>query len=65
MRFYKEVLYGAYCHTCQFRDKDEDEEPCCLCVAVNARVDGHKPIGYKKDENVEETEENNGTGERV
>ena len=42
----KEVMYGKYCPTCQFKDVDEANEPCEECLEQFFRDGSEKPVKY-------------------
>lgn len=43
----KEVDYGEYCHLCIHFDKQENEWPCCECMANSVQMDSHKPERFE------------------
>lgn len=47
---YKEVYFGQYCQTCEYRDLAEIREPCDECLNNPVNVYSHKPVFYKKKE---------------
>lgn len=46
----KEVYFHQWCRTCQFKDKNEHDDPCDECLGHPYNYDSHKPVGYKEDE---------------
>lgn len=42
----KEVYFGLYCSTCQYRDESEDNEPCRECLLHPSNEDSHQPINF-------------------
>lgn len=44
----KEVRFDLYCHTCEAKDKKEDEHPCDECLVEAVNLYSHKPVNYKE-----------------
>lgn len=49
---YKEVYFEQYCKTCEFSDAKETDEPCCDCLNEPVNLYSHKPVSWKKNEEV-------------
>lgn len=49
-RFDKIVDFQKYCQTCKYKDTNEADVPCCICLTVPARPLSHKPIEWKEAE---------------
>lgn len=47
----KEVDFYKYCKTCQYKNAQEQEEPCCYCVAEPVNQWSHEPVKYKERKN--------------
>lgn len=47
----KEVFFYEYCPKCQYYRNEEEDYPCCDCLAVPSRQDSHKPEYYKEKDN--------------
>ena len=47
----KEVDFYKYCKTCQYKNAQESEEPCCYCVAEPINQWSHKPTKWKERKN--------------
>lgn len=45
---YKEVYFDQYCKTCKHSDAEEEEEPCCSCLAEPTNLYSHKPVMWKE-----------------
>lgn len=45
---YKEVYFDKYCEKCEYKDKKEEEEPCCDCIAEPVNLHSHKPVKFKE-----------------
>lgn len=46
------VEYEKWCNTCKFRNKNEDEEPCDMCLSEPVKEDGKRPVYYVEDKNL-------------
>ncbi len=44
----REVLFYLYCPLCKYKDKKEEEEPCCDCLNEGSNLDSHKPVKWKE-----------------
>lgn len=44
----KEVYFGNYCATCQFKTVDDGDDPCNECLSNPSNEDSHKPTSYKE-----------------
>ena len=40
---YKFVDFKMYCPRCKYRNRDENQKPCCDCMEVGARENSHVP----------------------
>lgn len=47
---YKEVYFGEYCKTCEFKDTPEEQLPCTVCLDDPVNLHSHKPTKYKQKE---------------
>lgn len=45
---FKEVYYDEYCHLCIHFDKDENEWPCCECMANSIQINSHIPERFEE-----------------
>lgn len=54
MTLTKEVDFLTYCKKCKYLMLDEDEEPCCQCLATPSRENSHKPVYFDRDPYKEE-----------
>ena len=45
---YKEVYFGTYCESCEFKDMNENMEPCSTCLENPINLHSHKPTMYKE-----------------
>lgn len=43
----KEVYYDQYCKSCEYKDRDEEDDICHRCLEQPYNYDSHKPIEYK------------------
>lgn len=44
----KEVLFGKYCDSCEYKDLDEVKDPCNECLSKPYNTYSHKPVNYKE-----------------
>lgn len=47
----KEVYFYKYCKTCQYKNAQEQEEPCTECLTHPVNQWSHKPLKYKERKN--------------
>lgn len=47
----KEVDFYKYCKTCQYKNAQEQEEPCAECLTHPVNQWSHKPLKYKERKN--------------
>lgn len=45
---YKEVDFETYCKTCQFKNAQEDEDPCYECLKEPVNLHSVKPTKWRK-----------------
>lgn len=45
----KIIKFEQYCPTCVHKDVDENEIPCCKCIAEPARFQNSVPLHYSED----------------
>lgn len=45
---YKEVYFDEYCKICEYKDLDDSEKPCCICLSESMNLHSHKPIKFKE-----------------
>lgn len=45
----RHIVEFEWCKTCKNWKKDEDDEPCCDCLAEPVKDDGKKPVYYVED----------------
>lgn len=46
----REVYFDKYCKLCEYRDKEENEEPCDECLTNPVNTNCHKPVMFKEKE---------------
>lgn len=46
----KEVRFDLYCDRCEYKEKDDYEEPCFSCLDEPVREYSHRPINWKERE---------------
>ncbi len=54
MSNYKEVYFNEYCSKCKYKDTSEADDPCDECLNNPSNVDSHKPVNFKKNDDVAE-----------
>lgn len=43
---YKEVYFGEYCKTCEYKDREESDDPCDECLNEPVNLYSHKPVNW-------------------
>ena len=44
----KEVYFDQWCPKCKYKDTDEGEDPCDICLGYSSNANSHKPIEFKE-----------------
>ena len=44
----KEVYFDQWCPKCKYKDTDEGEDPCNICLGYPSNANSHKPIEFKE-----------------
>lgn len=45
---YKEVYFGEYCKKCEYRDRNDTDEPCNECLGEPLNWNTHRPVKYEE-----------------
>ena len=45
---YFEVNFEKYCKTCEYRELDEKNDPCCDCLDHGCNSQSEKPVNWKE-----------------
>lgn len=47
---YKEVKFNEYCPKCKFKDRKNEQVPCCYCMDEPLNLHSHKPMKFEEKE---------------
>ena len=47
---YKEVYFREYCPRCRFKNRLEEQVPCCDCLETPFNYASHKPEKFQEDD---------------
>lgn len=45
---YKEVYFETYCKTCKYKDRKEEQLPCCDCLEEPVNLQSNKPVKWEE-----------------
>jgi hypothetical protein len=45
---YKEVYFREYCPRCKFKERKEEQVPCCYCLEAPFNYASHKPEKFEE-----------------
>lgn len=45
---YFEVDFEKYCKTCEHKDLDERNDPCCECLDHGSNTQSERPVNWKE-----------------
>ena len=47
---YKEVYFHEYCPRCEYKDRKNEQKPCCYCMDETRRLHSHKPVNFEEND---------------